>query len=216
MIKLKMYCRYLSYVMEHKKNVFKACWNRRLYIHSFTHDLSKFSRKEFTQYANWFHGKYGMKMKDMHEIHKDDIKWMNAFGKQHLCAKNNFDSAWQHHKDNNKHHWNYWSERDMVMPTKYVKQMICDWEAMSIKFGDTPQAFYLNNYKKIELKEESRIMLEYMLGINESLVCNYGNTLETLINYAISDGIKKNCNYAGELERQYGVDLYKILGLSDN
>ena len=31
------------------------------------------------------------------------------------------------------------------IPSKYIKQMVCDWEAMPIKFGGTPQEYYLEN-----------------------------------------------------------------------
>lgn len=53
---LKMYWNYFKYVLEHKKNVFIECWKEGLYIHAFTHDLSKFSILEFKSYAKKFYG----------------------------------------------------------------------------------------------------------------------------------------------------------------
>lgn len=47
---------YLLYVLEHKKNVFKVCWKRGMYLHAFTHDLSKFLPSEFFPYAERFYG----------------------------------------------------------------------------------------------------------------------------------------------------------------
>ena len=146
---MKIYFEYLKYVLEHKKNVFIECWEEGLYIHAFTHDLSKFSPKEFFPYARWFYGENGVKCKE-DNIYKDENKM-------------DFLNAWQHHKDKNKHHWNYWSERDLKMPKKYITQMICDWKAMSRKFGDTAQEFYLSKRDDIELHEESRVELEKQL-----------------------------------------------------
>ena len=52
------YIKYFLYILEHKKNVFKMCWKKGLYLHAFTHDLSKFLPDEFFPYANWFYGKF--------------------------------------------------------------------------------------------------------------------------------------------------------------
>jgi len=191
---MKKYFNYLLYVLEHKKNVFIECWKEGLYFHAFTHDLSKFSIKEFFPYARWFYGKHGIRCKE-DNLYKDENKM-------------DFEKAWQHHKDHNKHHWDYWYERDLKMPTKYIKQMICDWQAMSRKFGGTAQAYYLKNYKNIKLDYNSRMELEHILGINDSMYHNYGHTLEDLIQ---SQGIDWwNRNY-GFLKDKYGVDLLKIL-----
>lgn len=83
-----------------------------------------------------------------------------------------FNKAWEHHYKNNKHHWNYWIGQDM--PEKYIKQMICDWKAMSRKFGDTAQEFYMKNHDKIELTHCSRVLLEFNLGLIDS-VCLVSN-----------------------------------------
>jgi hypothetical protein len=121
--------------MEHKKNVFIECWKEKLYIHAFTHDLSKFiPDKEFNAYANWFYGKYGKAYKGDYSV-------------EHEMAKTRFDWAWKHHYTHNKHHWDYWSAEHQEMPREYIKQMICDWKGMARKFGDTAQAYYLKNYK---------------------------------------------------------------------
>jgi len=191
---IKLYWEYLKYVMEHKKNVFIECWKEKLYFHAFTHDLSKFSIKEFFPYAKWFYGKYGVKCKE-NNIYKEK-------------CKNNFEKAWQHHKDKNKHHWNYWYERDLEMPVKHLRQMICDWKAMTRKFGGTAQSYYLKNYKNIKLKKFSRMLLEHLLGLNESMHHNYGNTLEDIIEKQGIEWWNRNCNH---FKHMYGVDLLKVL-----
>lgn len=170
---MSKYFKYFKYVIEHKKNVFIECWNKKMYVHAFMHDVSKFNPKEFIPYSNWFYGFQGVRQQDCYNQYKDDKNWMSSFGSKHLKCKQEFDVAWQHHKDKNKHHWNYWYERSLEMPRKYIDQMICDWSAMSRKFGDTPQEFYLSNYHKIKFIDDdnsfcsSRHNLELKLGLLE-------------------------------------------------
>ncbi|APH20811.1 DUF5662 family protein [Clostridium botulinum] len=179
MIKINIYIKYFKYVCEHKKNVFKECVKmskrykgknkRDLIIHAFTHDLSKFNPKEFIPYARYFYGNYPSDAVLFNVPciqNKDKIKTKEN-------VKKDFNKAWQHHKDRNKHHWNYWHERKLEMPLRYIIEMICDWSAMSIKFGDTPQDFYCKNYDKIKLKHNSRVNLEFELGLlGEAVVFN--------------------------------------------
>lgn len=159
--RFKTYTEYFKYVMEHKKNAFKICWKRgkrikQLRIHAFTHDLSKFRPSEFIPYAKWFYGDYGTKIdKDLLMIPEVSIK--------HNKCKKNFDKAWKKHYKRNKHHWNHWIDKEM--PCKYIDQMICDWEGMSLKFGGSAQEFYMNNYDKINLHLETRLNLELILGL---------------------------------------------------
>lgn len=193
---LNNYIEYLRYILEHRKNVRKACdywyeeWQRMfsypyddkdkrklkmtLIKIKLTHDLSKFLPCEFIPYTKWFYGKYGTK----YRVSKDE--YGDIF---HKKVKDDFSKAWEHHKIHNKHHWEYWTfdmeeyYRDMGelehfklsqpkdMPIKYIREMICDWTAMSYKFGDTPQEFYLNNYNKIELSKGTRHCLEINLGL---------------------------------------------------
>jgi hypothetical protein len=141
---MKKYWDYLKYVLEHKKNVFIECWKRGLYIHAFTHDLSKFSPIEFISYAKYFYG----------------TKEEKAFS--------NFDHGWLNHQRKNKHHWGYWvdsSGKALIMPQKYIKQMICDWEAMGRKFGDTAKWYYLKNKENYILNPITIIYLERELGL---------------------------------------------------
>lgn len=199
---MKQYVKYLKYVLEHKKNVFIECWKERMYLHAFTHDLSKFSIKEFKAYAEWFHGGYGI------VLGKCPVEEHLHYSK-YIIVKDRFNKAWQHHKDKNKHHWNYWHERNLPMPYKYIKQMICDWRAMSKKFGDTAQEFYLNNYNKIQMNNNSRMMLEFELGLNDSMINNYGHTLKQF--YEMDKEVYFGDRYFGWIIDKYGVDIDKCL-----
>lgn len=195
------YFKYFKYLMIHKINVFKECWKARLYLHAFTHDLSKFSPSEFITYAKYFYG--------------DKEKY-----------KEQFDLAWEHHFMNNKHHWNYWCYdheyywntlskvedcklgKPNDMPFKYLEQMICDWKAMSNVFGDTAQSFYLKNYSKIELSDKSRIELESLLDLNDSSEVNYGHTLKQFVD--MYDERQFNQIF-GFIKEMYYIDVYNLL-----
>lgn len=189
-MKLNAYWKYFKYIMEHKKNVFKSCWKRKLYCHAITHDISKFSMKEFTAYAHYFY------------INKEDFK-------------EEFDKAWEYHYKNNKHHWEYWlneTGEPQSIDHIYLQQMIADWEGMALKFGDTSQAFYLKNYKRIKLEYNTRLLLELMLNLNDSLACGYGHTLESFANKYDEETYN---GYFAFIKDRYHIDSYKLLHKCD-
>lgn len=171
---MNKYWKYFKYVLEHKKNVFIECWKEGLYIHAFTHDLSKFSLKEFKAYAINFYGEKNCKRCSYYTNCNYNQIGLGSGNWAKECNDYNyedFNKAWEHHYKHNKHHWNYWVGREI--PTKYIKQMICDWKAMSRKFGDTAQEFYCKNYNKIKLEHNSRIDLEFELGLlGEAVIYN--------------------------------------------
>ena len=135
--------KYLLYVLEHKWNVFKVAMSKGMFFHAFTHDLSKFTKEEFIPYAKYFY--------------KDKEKY-----------ENEFQIAWMHHYRNNFHHWQFWLNRDgepTEMPLKYINQMIVDWEAMSLKFGDSAREYYIKNKEDIKLAKNTRAVLESKLKV---------------------------------------------------
>ena len=158
---------YFKYVIEHKKNVFKTAWERGLYIHAITHDINKFSLKEFMPYANWFYGHSGVKLEK--EYNKEQLNNnMSCLSRNYLECKKNFTKAWEHHYTNNFHHWQYWLDENgepKEIPNKYLEQMIADWEGMALKFGDTAQTYYLKNKDKIKLTRITRAKVEKNLGV---------------------------------------------------
>lgn len=101
--------RNLLYILDHKLNVFIECWKEGLFIQGITHDLSKFSPKEFFPYAKKF-------FSDGELSTDDEMKWKYA---------------WLHHQHKNKHHWEYWvvnpnTKQALPMPRKYLVEMVCD------------------------------------------------------------------------------------------
>lgn len=144
---LKVYWNYLKYVMQHKWYVAIECFKNGLYIHAFTHDLSKLRPSEFFPYAEkFFSGDYSYK---------------------YFWVEERFETAWFLHQRRNKHHWDYWvnsSGRPIPMPEKYVLQMICDWNGMGRKFGDTAAIFYSENKDRMKLHRTTRDMIDMYLS----------------------------------------------------
>ena len=113
---MKPYWSYLKSLLRHKWFVLLAglkvggvpLW--RLIVH----DMSKFSRFEFRQYAVKFHGQES-------PVDADQVSLDFAY-------------AWLHHENSNPHHWGYWIPRSgkyagkpLPMPHTYVREMVADW-----------------------------------------------------------------------------------------
>lgn len=140
---MRKYFKYFIYIVEHKKNVFIECIKDGLFIHAFTHDLSKFRISEFVPYARFF---FRTDRSNNYNI-KDELD-------------KDFQYGWNHHQKRNKHHWNYWvsiTRKNEIIPIPmseiYVRQMLCDWGAMSRKFGGDIIKYYDDNKEKMILHE---------------------------------------------------------------
>ena len=136
---------YLDYLYEHLENVRKAfnelsekcegmwwvgddySWHT-LRQQVCCHDLSKFSEEEFIQYQKAFFP---------------------------VSEKGKLGKAWEHHKENNHHHW------ETADDALDIVHMIIDWTAMGYKFGDTAQEYYERNKDRINLSDKQiEIMYE--------------------------------------------------------
>ena len=149
---MKTTIKYLKYIIEHKKNVFIE--GRKLGLSRWQllkHDLSKFSRSEFKQYRDYF---FGVNCGDCDHLKEgkfgETFCIINMNPPAHECSqilrietsnsKRYFREAWQSHKHNNKHHWQYWLDiknkmiEPLEMPLIYEMEMVADWNAMSRKF----------------------------------------------------------------------------------
>lgn len=139
---------YLDYIEEHYNNVQKAwgiiqekCKDMNFIYDDFlyftlneeikNHDISKLSKEEFVQYRESF---YPI---------NDEEK-----------AKSDMQSAWEHHKLNNSHHWENWSiSKNTVSMTLDSVHNIVDWMAMGFKFGDTAQEFHEKNKDNMNIPD---------------------------------------------------------------
>lgn len=93
------------------------------------HDLSKLSAQEFTQYRNHFYPT-----------------------REESVDTTAFEAAWDHHKANNSHHWQNWTQRlDKYKPDREldIVEMVLDWVAMGMEFGDTAAEYYERNKASI-------------------------------------------------------------------
>lgn len=148
--KIQKFREYLDYIERHYDNVQKAwklindkCANKGFRWHwdDFlwhtidqevkSHDLSKLSAEEFTQYRQFF---YPTANEDRN--------------------KRGFELAWEHHKEKNVHHWEHWTKiENAPFSEVYVVMMLVDWVAMGFEFGDTAKEYYEKNKDKIDLPE---------------------------------------------------------------
>ena len=143
---------YLDYLEEHIDNVRKAfqevseaCegmpWvGDDLTWHTIRHevaqhDLSKFSKEEFTQYRAKFYPTKG------EQPNKDDFKL-----------------AWKHHVAHNVHH------HEAAKTENDIVHMVVDWTAMGYKFGDTAEEYYFANESNIPINIELRVFLLQVLN----------------------------------------------------
>lgn len=108
------------------------------------HDDSKFSVEEFEPYRKQF---------------------FLAHGEQR--DPNDFQMAWQHHKDNNLHHWESMKAIDYKhwMILEYTVEMICDWFAMAMKFNEKHRDYYERNKDKIELDKWQKDFIEEIYSV---------------------------------------------------
>ena len=140
--------KYLDYIEEHILNVQKAwkeiqtkCKDMNIVYDDFyynwigdevfNHDLSKLSEHEFVQYRKAFYSTEKEKKYDA-------------------------SVAWEHHKANNVHHWENWTNSSMHIPNEWsvhCTHMVIDWMAMGYKYGDTARQYYEQNKEEIKLPD---------------------------------------------------------------
>jgi len=152
---------YCNYIEEHRRNVALAwdevqhkCKNESFVYDDWKfymlndmikrHDLSKYSAEEFTQYREYFYPCKG------------DVKDENVF-----------ETAWEHHFENNSHHWQYWlnkSDEGLYQLLSYV-EMICDWQAMGYKFGGNALSYYEAHKDKVKITPDYVGLVERILHL---------------------------------------------------
>ena len=104
-------------ITHHRRLVRKYCFRLGLYWQGLTHDLSKYSPREFWRGVKYYQGYRSPNDAERRE--------------------NGVSLAWLHHKGRNRHHFEYWidyciGEDGKVymggckMPLRYVAEMFCD------------------------------------------------------------------------------------------
>ncbi len=130
------------------------------------HDISKYSDEEFDPYRC----KYFM-------TSAEQKKYNELFDYREII-ESNFDKAWHHHIIENDHHPEHWKWVDVInnryvvrdtekseaveMPLYAILHMLCDWEAMSIKFNNKLSDWYINeaNDEKKALNPNTKIIVD--------------------------------------------------------
>ena len=129
MLQIKMIFRYLKYVLSHKYYVFLA--GRKIGVSLWqlaVHDLSKFGRHEFMQYAR----KYSYPA--VGGVWPSRGLIASYVGHTQESVDEAFNYAWLNHANKNPHHWQYWivcenggDSKVLDMPKKYAREMVADW-----------------------------------------------------------------------------------------
>jgi hypothetical protein len=130
---MQRHINYLKYVLIHKWYVLLASIRIKSSLClAIIHDLSKFMPSEWFPYAYTFYNKNGSKR---------------------YLENSEFAIAWNYHQKRNKHHWQYWiitwdrgEMQPLVMPKRYVLEMIADW--MGAGRAITGKWEYKNWYKE--------------------------------------------------------------------
>ena len=150
--------KHLHTVCKHRRQVRKNCFKAGLIWQGLTHDLSKFSAKEFWRGAKYYQGNRSPQARER-----------ELFG---------YSSAWLHHKGRNKHHFEYWPDvgKDGVpvcveMPAKYLAEMVCDRIAASKVYkgkdykDNCPLEYFLSRKDKAVMHHKTSEKLEYFLTV---------------------------------------------------
>lgn len=143
-------------IVQHKKEVFRLCRIAGLTWQGLVHDLSKFTPTEFIESATYYQGD------------KSPI----------LAVRDDkgFSEGWLHHKGRNKHHWEYWLDKQSVggvpiqMPYKYVTEMACDMISASKtynkeKFNTMMPYEYFMRTENEYIHKNTRAYLESVLKL---------------------------------------------------
>lgn len=109
-MKLSNLFKHLGLVLRHKWRVFINCAKCGIVWRGIVHDLSKFSPTEFFESIKYYQGN------------------RSPIG---VCRREKgYSEAWLHHKGRNKHHIEYWTDRECgeqpIMPYKYAVECACD------------------------------------------------------------------------------------------
>lgn len=109
------------------------------------HDRSKYSKEEFEGYR-----------KNFFPINEEEKK----------SCKEEFDKAWEHHWQNNDHHWQARQDTE-TLNRPACWEMICDWMAMGMKFNDKCWEYYKENKNNIHMNEIETDYVETILDAIE-------------------------------------------------
>ena len=141
----------------HRWLVLKGCFRIGLYWQGLTHDLSKYSRAEFSVGAKYFQG----------------VRSPNAAERD----EKGYSEAWMHHKGRNRHHYEYGTDlnkqtrryESVPMPRRYLAEMVMDRRAACMVYqGEkyhpgSELEYFVNSVERQQMHPKTRQELEYIL-----------------------------------------------------
>lgn len=144
-------------ITKHRHKVIAHCAKAGILKRGLLHDLSKYSPTEFIRGAKYFSGE-----RSPNEFERKDV---------------GHSVAWMHHKGRNRHHFEYWTDYNIVtkqiepvkMPLVFVIEMFCDRVAASKiyqgnKYTDSHPLEYFEGEKVRRLiHPETSALLESLL-----------------------------------------------------
>lgn len=136
------------------KEIKDAIEELSLYIEQ--HDASKFSDAEFDGYRQKYYPTKAEK---------------NCTKEEQQIIDDRYNECWVHHYTVNDHHPKHWVDSDTNVPRdmtlRAIIEMICDWEAMSLKFKSNTLEWYTN-----DAEDEKSAMTDNTKKIVEELLFN--------------------------------------------
>lgn len=171
----KRFYGHLHTVNTHRREVRRLCFKCGLYKQGLLHDLSKYSFVEFWSGVKYFQG-----YRSPIDAEKED---------------KGYSLGWLHHKGRNRHHFEYWMDKDYVnekdiclpMPLNYLLEAACDKIAASKvykkdKYTDaSPYEFIKHGKDQWFMGEENsrrhKLLLEYLKDNGEEKALAYYKSL---------------------------------------
>ena len=146
---------YNEYLVRHINSV-KECYKLLTGEELESHDNSKLTPAELQQYDNYFYPKENGITKDKK-------------------VEDEFDYAWLHHQNCNKHHWQYWvlvgdddgKNKPLEIPDRYIHEMIADWGSFAYqkKNGQELLDWYQDHLHKIQLAPETKKKVDTLVKV---------------------------------------------------
>ena len=144
-------------ITTHRHQVCKWCFKMGIPWRGLMHDLSKYSKIEFSIYEYYTDGK-----RSPHDEAREQL---------------GHSPSWLYHYHHNKHHWEFWLDSKngtsefipIKMPYKYVIEMFCDRIAASKvykkdKYTDSsPLEYYYQKLNRDVMHEKTAKLLESWL-----------------------------------------------------
>jgi hypothetical protein len=155
---------YFQYLFNHKLNVIKngidlieflgLSDDRNINPNVFlSHDMSKFGKYEWSQYANYFYNTDGTPKDENSLVETPEVK-----------------KAFKHHQMNNKHHSEFHTKHttDRMMTLIDIIEMFADWKTMGGYYKSKTYEWYKEAYQKLQFNEFTRKIVEFLMVKCES------------------------------------------------